>query len=100
MPVKKLTEKNFEEETKNGKWIIDFWAPWCAPCKKMKPVFKEASEEMEDINFGKVNIGEEQNLTNTYGIRSVPTFIKMEKGDVKGQEIGMMKKENIKEWMN
>ncbi len=100
MPVKELTEENFEEETNEGTWIVDFWAPWCGPCKKMKPIFKEASDEIEGVNFGMVNIGEEQSLTNSYSIRTVPTFLKIEDGEVKGQEMGVMKKEKIKEWMN
>ena len=99
MTAKELSEDNFEEETGKGSWVVDFWAPWCGPCKKMKPVFKEASEKIDSHNFGKVDISENQGLANKHSIRSIPTLVKIEDGEIKDQKMGVMSLEEIKEWL-
>jgi len=98
MTVKELSAEDFEEKTSEGTWVIDFWASWCGPCKKMKPVFKEASEEMDDVNFGSVNIEDNQELAGKYSVRSIPNFVKIVDGEVQGQQMGVMKKEDLKGW--
>jgi thioredoxin 1 len=71
-----LTQDNFEQVvTDNPFVIIDFWAPWCGPCRGFAPVFEGASEKHPDIVFGKLNTDEEQGLGATFNIRSIPTLM-------------------------
>jgi thioredoxin 1 len=73
MATVELTKSNFEDVvTKNDMVIVDFWAPWCGPCRGFAPVFESASEQHKDIVFGKVNADNEQELAGTFSIRSIP----------------------------
>jgi thioredoxin len=71
-----LTKDNFEQ-TVNGNpiVIVDFWAPWCGPCKGFAPVFEKAAEAHTDVVFAKVNTDEQQELAGSFGIRSIPTLM-------------------------
>jgi thioredoxin len=71
-----LTKDNFEQVVNgNGMIVVDFWAPWCGPCRGFAPVFDAASEKHSDIVFGKVNTDEEQELAASFNIRSIPTLM-------------------------
>src|SRR5574340_1200988 len=76
MAVVELTKDNFEEVvTGNDLVVIDFWAPWCGPCKGVTPVFETVSDKHPDVMFGKVNTDDEQELAGHFGIRSIPTLM-------------------------
>ena len=70
-----LTRENFEKTVnENPMVVVDFWAPWCGPCKGFAPVYEQASEAHPEVVFAKVNTDEQQELAGTFGIRSIPTL--------------------------
>ncbi|MCF7983523.1 MAG: thioredoxin [Thiohalocapsa sp.] len=76
MAVIELTSENFESTiSDNGFVIVDFWAPWCGPCRSFAPVFEKVSEDHPDIVFAKVNTEEEQQIAAHFQIRSIPTLM-------------------------
>ncbi|HEX6632394.1 MAG TPA: thioredoxin [Usitatibacter sp.] len=76
MPVVELTKENFEEVvTSNPTVIVDYWAPWCGPCRGFAPVFEKVAEANPDAVFAKVNTDEEQEIAAHFQIRSIPTLM-------------------------
>ena len=76
MAVVELTKDNFEQVvTDNGFVIVDFWAPWCGPCRSFAPTYEKVSEDHDDIVFAKVNTEEEQEIAGHFQIRSIPTLM-------------------------
>ena len=98
MPAISLTKDNFENEVMKSEKpvLIDFWAPWCGPCKMMGPTVEELSNEKGDIlKIGKVNIDEEQELAKSFNIMSIPTFVAIKNGKVIGTTVGVQDKESL-----
>ena len=86
-----LTKENFDQTINGGKTvIIDFWAPWCGPCRGFAPVFEKASEAHPDVVFAKINSDEQQELAGTFNIRSIPTLMVFREKVVLFQQAGAL----------
>lgn len=97
MSVIQITKSNFHEEVINSekKVLLDFWAPWCGPCRMVAPVLDQIAAERPDIKVCKINIDQELELANKFRIMSIPTLIVMEHGEVLRQTQGARPKGQI-----
>lgn len=93
--IKYLKEENFENEIKNGKILVDFYADWCGPCKALGEIL----EQLKDVNVLKINVDEHQDLAIQFGVMSIPTIILFEDGKQKKKNIGLMSKDDLENWI-
>jgi thioredoxin 1 len=99
--VQELTNGEFENYIKNGVVLIDFFADWCMPCVMMGPVVEELSEKFNGkIKFGKVNIEDNQAISNKFGIRSIPNFILFKDGKQIANFVGAISEEDFEDKLN
>ena len=102
MATKNITDATFEEEVlKSDKPVVlDFWAPWCGPCKMIGPSLEEISDEMADkITVAKVNIDENPETPTKYGVRGIPTMLVFKNGEAAATIVGAVSKTAIVEWI-
>ena len=93
MAVLELTQENFNETIEGGKTvIIDFWAPWCGPCRAFAPTFEAVSEQYPDVVFAKINTEAEQELGASFNIRSIPTLMVFRERVILFTQAGMLPK--------
>ena len=91
MATLELTQENFESTVRgNPVVIVDFWAPWCGPCRGFAPVYEKASEAHPDVVFAKVNTDEQQELAGAFGIRSIPTLMVFREQIILFQQAGAL----------
>jgi thioredoxin len=91
MPTVELTKENFEKViTESPMVIVDFWAPWCGPCRGFAPIFEQASDSHADVVFGKINSDDEQELAGAFNIRSIPTLMVFREKVVLFQQAGAL----------
>ena len=97
-----ITAQNYDAEViKSEKPVLlDFWAPWCGPCKMLGPVVSEIAEEHPEIKVGKVNVDEESDLAEQFGVMSIPTLVMMKEGKIANSFTGFAHKESIEEFIS
>lgn len=97
MTIIEVTQDNFKEEVLNSKKkvLVDFNADWCGPCRMMKPILEEISEENDRIKIVSVNIDDEDLLAEEYEVTSIPCLVLFEKGQEINRSVGLIPKDNI-----
>jgi thioredoxin 1 len=94
---KQLTDSNFEDETKSGLVLVDFWAPWCSPCMMLSPTIEEIANERNDVIIGKLNVDENPQVAEKLGVMSIPTVMLFKDGQLVETMIGFRPKETYTE---
>ena len=93
--VKTLTDNTFAADTDNGVVLVDFWAPWCGPCRIQGPIIDELAEEMTNVTFGKMDVDENPATASSFGIMSIPTLLVKKDGQVVETLVGVHRKEQL-----
>ena len=97
MSVIHVDKQNFQNEVMESDKpvLLDFWAPWCMPCRMVGPILEEIAAERSDIKVGKINVDEQPELAAKFGVMSIPTLVVMENGKEVNRSIGAMPKASI-----
>ena len=97
--VREISDSEFDQEVINSDQpvLVDFWAPWCGPCRQIMPMIDELSSENEDVKVVKVNIDESPNAPQQYGVSSIPTLMLFKGGTVVERFVGVQPKQRLQE---
>ena len=101
MSVMHITKSNYDELVLRSSKpvLLDFWAPWCGPCRMVAPIVEALSEEREDVSVGKINVDEEMELAVQFGVVSIPTLVVMKDGLPAAKTVGYLPKSEIEKML-
>jgi thioredoxin 1 len=102
MSTYEINDNNFDEEIKNSKLpvLVDFWAEWCGPCKQIGPILEEIAESRHDkLKIFKVNIDENPNIPQKFGVRGIPTLMLFKDGNLIDTKVGSLPKSDLESWL-
>ncbi|MFN7251592.1 MAG: thioredoxin [Anaerobacillus sp.] len=101
MAIVNVTDQTFTSETSEGVVLVDFWAPWCGPCKMIAPVLEELDAELAGkAKIVKIDVDENQETAGKFGVMSIPTLLVVKDGEVVDQVVGFQPKEALAELLN
>ncbi|MCK9415129.1 MAG: thioredoxin [Candidatus Dojkabacteria bacterium] len=90
---KVLTDSNFNDEISTGLVLVDFWAPWCGPCRMLAPIIEEVAQEVEGVSIGKLNVDENPQMAQQFQVMSIPMVVLFKDGEPVETLIGLRSKE-------
>ena len=92
-----ITKENFDSEVlkAEGTVLVDFWATWCGPCRMLSPIVDEVASERPDVKVGKINVDEQPELAQQFGIMSIPTLLVFKNGEKVQESVGVIPKEKV-----
>lgn len=101
MAIVNTTDQNFKADVSDGTVLVDFWAPWCGPCKAIAPILEEVDQEMDGkVKIVKVNVDENPQTASEHGIMSIPTLMVFKDGEVADKLVGLQPKETLVSKLN
>jgi thioredoxin len=92
--VTELDERTFDDAIAGGPLLVDFWAPWCRPCRALEPILEELP-----VAVARVNVDEEPGIASRYEVLSIPTVVLFEAGEVRGSVVGVRPKSHFEQWL-
>lgn len=99
--MKIIKSEEFENQTKKGVTVIDFFATWCGPCRMMTPIFESVGQKMNDkATFFKVDVDESEDLARKFGVMSIPTLVILKDGNMIEKHVGLMQADALEQWVN
>ena len=99
--IVEASDATFDAVTSDNEWVlVDFWAPWCGPCKMIAPILEQIAGERDNLIIAKVNVDQNPNSPGRYGVRGIPTLVLFHNGQMVDQETGAKPKAGFDDWLN
>ena len=99
MAIQHANDDNFTEMIDGALTLVDFWAPWCGPCRMFGPIFEEGSDKIPDVKFIKFNVEEGRRTPTKFGIRGIPSVLAFKNGELVEARCGLMDQDTLTDWI-